>query len=485
MSTAKNVSYIGASQLLVLVLNFVTLTVLANLLSTEDMGIIGVALVFLSLLYNIHDFGIMPAVIQRDTRVDESISSAISLRWIVSAVLLASVVATAPMLSEYLGVSDLTTVMLVLVSNLMILNFAFAPQARMTRGLRLSQLAVASAVQSVVLTAVVIWLAVFDYSYWSFVLGSVAGTAGYVICLNLYERTSHAPGKDFGLAKELLSYGKHLLATGLMVFLIFYVDQIAIAGVLGLASLGIYFVAVRFGRTIGEQIALTLNRVLFPTMARIKEDVELIKKGFVQSMRMISIVATPACFSLSALSPLVVRVLLGPEWIPAVFPLSVICFQGFVSAMLPPANSVIMAVGKPRYLTIQSSSQAVALIVLIYPVARYWGIDGVAVLTTALSLCFLGYLLTVVRSIFQSGMMNIMKPLVPSIASGTIMFILLAGLVILLPSNVIVLIGLVLLGLLVYVVTLYATSGGRDLRDAIELAKTMFSGQSSSKSTSE
>src|SRR4030066_1647677 len=99
VSTAKNVSYIGASQLLVLVLNFVTLTVLANLLSTEDMGIIGIALVFLSLLYNIHDFGIMPAVIQRDTRVDESISSAITLRWAVTAILLISVLMTAPLVS--------------------------------------------------------------------------------------------------------------------------------------------------------------------------------------------------------------------------------------------------------------------------------------------------------------------------------------------------------------------------------------------------
>ena len=340
LSTAKNASYMGASQLIILVLNFVTLTVLANLLSTEDMGIIGIAFVFMSLLYNVHDFGIISAVVQRDARVDDSIAAAITLRWAISVVVIASTLVLAPLLSDYVGVPALGTVLPVLCFNLVALNFAFAPQAIMTRKLSLSLLAVANAAQSAFLAAVAIPLAMLGYSYWSFVFGSVAGTAGYVVCLNLFQKASHAPSRDYELAKELLTYGRHLLAAGLMVFLTVYVDQIAIAGVLGVASLGIYFIAVRFGRTIGEQIAMTINRVLFPTLARIKEDVDLVKRGFMQSARMVSIVATPAAVGMSALSPLIVSVLLGPEWAPAIFPLSVLCFQGLASALVACASNV-------------------------------------------------------------------------------------------------------------------------------------------------
>src|SRR4030042_1090263 len=144
LSTAKNASYMGASQLIILVLNFVTLTVLANLLSTEDMGIIGIALVFMSLLYNVHDFGIISAVVQRDARVDDSIAAAITLRWAISVVVIASTLVLAPLLTNYVGVPALGTVLPVLCFNLVALNFAFPPQAIMTRKLSLSLLAVAN-----------------------------------------------------------------------------------------------------------------------------------------------------------------------------------------------------------------------------------------------------------------------------------------------------------------------------------------------------
>lgn len=465
----------GASQVLIVALNFITLTVLANLLTTEDMGIISIALVFLSLLYNIHDFGIMSAVIQRDTRVEESIAAAISLRWIISAVLIVSVVVLSPILSDLMGISDLWLVMVVLCVNLIALNFAFAPQAKLSRDLSFSHLAIANTAQAALLAIVAIPLAVIDGSYWSFVLGSLAGTAGYVLTLNIFRKASSAPSKDLALGKELLAYGKHLLTSGLMMFVIVYVDQIVIAGALGVATLGIYFIAVRFGRTIGEQIALTINRVLFPTLSRVKDDLGLMKRGFVQSLRIISIVATPIAAGMSAASPLIVKVLLGPEWIPAIFPLSVLCFHGLANALSPSAANVIMAVGKPKYMAIQAGAQAASIVILIYPAAYYFGIDGVAVLSTALALCFMAYLWWVSASILKSGVREIIRPAVPSLLSGAVMFVPSAWLAHELPADLLSLIGVLAFAALLYVAVLYAMTRGRDVKDAIDLAKTMFS----------
>ena len=92
-------------------------------------------------------------------------------------------------------------------------------------------------------------------------------------------------------------------------------------------------------------------------------------------------------------------------------------------------------------------------------------------------MCFLTYLLAVVKSIFNTSAMEILRPLMPSLASGTAMFVLVVTLAMILPSNLIVLITLLLLALLVYLVILHVTSGGRDVRDALNLVKTMFSGR--------
>ena len=77
---------------------------------------------------------------------------------------------------------------------------------------------------------------------------------------------------DRELVKELIRFGKHLLLTGLMLFIRSNVNQMIVAKMLGVASKGFYVVATRSGRTMGERTATTGNRVLCPAMARLNNN---------------------------------------------------------------------------------------------------------------------------------------------------------------------------------------------------------------------
>lgn len=470
--TIRNVSYIGTSQLIALLLSLGTMIVLARILTPDDFGIVGIGMVLLNLFYNLQDFGVLPAVIQKDDRIEESISVGLTLRLIIAGIITLVIVGVSPFLSDFFGNPAVAPVLMVYTLNLFVLAVGFPSQAILTRSLRFSNLAVASVVQYIVLAIVAIVLALSGFSYWSLVFGSISASVAYVVSLKLYERAPYGPKLNRRLMGELLGFGKHLLIAGLMVFVIFNVDQIVIARVMGMATLGMYFIAVRFGRSVGEQISTVVNRVLFPTMARIKEDLERLKTGYVQSLRMISIVAVPLTMGMSAVSPVFVEVILGPEWLPAAIPLSILSFQGLLNSLICPASNVLISIGKPWYMSAQSTVQAVAMVIGIYPVATLFGVAGVCLFTTSLSIGVFIYFLLIFSWNLKTSFVEMARPIFPSVLSGVIMYAVVVSFVSVLPTNLVALSVLAAIGFAVYLAALYVFSRGRDVRDVVDLLRT-------------
>ena len=475
--TARNVSYIGFSQLASLLLSLGTIAILAKLLTPEDFGIIGVGMVFLTLFYSFQDFGVMPALIRRDDRLMEAVSVGLTLRWVMSVLIAVIVVGCSPLIAWFFGDPAISYVIIAYTANLFILNFGFTSQTYLTRSLKFSCLAFATMGQYLAVAVVSVMLALAGFSYWSLVFGSLAGSLSYVVLLRFYERTPVKARFDRKIMNELLDFGKHILVSGLMTFVVFNFDQAIVGRALGVASLGIYFLAVRFGRTIGQQIAGAVNAVMFPTMARSKEDTEFLKTGYTQSIRMIAVLAVPVTVGLSVLSPFFVNIVLGSKWLAVVIPLSILSFQGLLNALIPPAANVLMSIGKPRYMSIQSTIQAGVILVGVYPAAILYGVVGVCLLTTIASLGVLIYFLLVLSSILDTSVADIARGMAPALAAGALTFMLLLVLTTLLPETVVVLVVLSILGMALYVVALHVASRGRDIRDFLDIVRNSICGE--------
>jgi len=428
----------------------------------------------MALFGSIQDFGVTTAVIQRDTRIEDSISVGLSLRWIVAGVSFVAIIGFSPMISSFYDNPAIMPVIIVMSLNLMIQPIAFSSSVLLNRKLCFSKLAIASVVQCMATTAVSIGLAVLNFSYWSIVLGSLSGSASLVVAMRYFERTSYRPRIDKKLMKELLEFGVHLLVVALMAFVIFSVDQMVVGKVMGIVTLGVYFVAIKFGRTLGEQISATVNRVLFPTMARIKDSMEHIKVGYAQSMRMIAIIAVPLSLGISALSPLFVSVVLGERWAAASVPLAIISFQGLLHALISPGANVLTSIGKPRYNSVMTTIQAVAMVVAIYPVANLFGINGVCVLTTSLTLGVMLCYVVVLSYTFKGGFIKIMRPIAAPLLSGFVTYAVLVLSVLFVPTSAFWLVALSFSGAALYVVVLHFSSKGRDVREILGLFKRSF-----------
>jgi O-antigen/teichoic acid export membrane protein len=204
---------------------------------------------------------------------------------------------------------------------------------------------------------------------------------------------------------------------------------------------------------------------------------ELLKVGYVQSLRMIAVIAVPLSLGLSALSPLFVSVVLGQRWIAVSVPLAILSLQGLLNALIIPAANVLISIGKPKYMSIQTSIQAAAMIVAIYPVAILFGINGVCVLTTSFSLGVLVYYVVVLSRIFKEKFIEIIRPMAPPLLSGLVTYAVMVLLVLLVPTSAFWLVSLSLSGAALYIVVLHFSSKGRDVRDLLGLIKRSFLGR--------
>lgn len=461
-----------------MLLSIGTVAILARILTPEDYGVVALGMILIILFANIQDFGILSAVVQRDTRIEDSISVGITLRVIIAVLVSGGVVAASPLLSDFFGNAAIPLVVTVLCVNLFLSIAGFPSQALLTRRLRFSTLAIAGMLQAITTSSVSITLAFLGFSYWSIVFGSIVGTIVLVVSYMHFQKASLRPKLDMPLTKDLLGFGSHLLVVNMMGFVIFGIDQIIVARVLGVAVLGVYFVAVRFGRTVGEQIAIAVSKVLFPTMSRLKDDLERLKVSSIQTIRMISIIAVPMSLGVSALSSLFVPILLGDGWAEAIVPVAIISFQGLFQSLILPIAHVLFSIGKPRYISIQAVIQGVLIATLTYPVALAFGIDGVCLLTTLLSLAALVYSIIIMAVVLRTSLMEIARPLMPSYVSGIAMFVILAVLCAALPGGIGTLALLAALGSALYLIMLHMLSKGQDIRDFLAVLRGVFPGLS-------
>ena len=111
------------------------------------------------------------------------------------------------------------------------------------------------------------------------------------------------------------------------------------------------------------------------------------------------------------------------------------------------------------------------MVVGAYPIALSHGLNGVCLFTTILALVVLIYFTLVLRSVFKSRVAEMVRPLLPSLASGLVMLAVLVFLVRALPTSLVVLASLIAVGGAIYVSLLHILSRGRDVREFIGLIR--------------
>jgi O-antigen/teichoic acid export membrane protein len=383
--TTRNISYNAVATLLVASVQFLTNVVLARVLTPADYGIVGFATIFIAFMMQFGDFGINNAVVQPRELDEVTLSTAFTLKALLSVGIFLLLLLGAPLALFFMDRPEVVTVIRLLALNFLFSVGSFLPQVLLTRQLDYRKLAFPATVAVIAGAALAIVMAYSGFGFWSMAANSIAVAVITAVGLNLLHPAPVSLRFDPAIAKRLLRFGGTVLIPGVIVYIIFNTDNFVIGTLRGAEQLGYYAVAFNWGSMVCSQMAAIFHKVLFPTFTRLQHDIPALKKAYLTSVRYIAFLTLPVnIFLLLYGREFLVHVLgRGTErWLPALPALQILCVYGIFRALLEPLGNVILGIGKPELCLKAILLVAVIELGLLYPVISTFGITGVAVAVT-------------------------------------------------------------------------------------------------------
>jgi O-antigen/teichoic acid export membrane protein len=359
----------------------VSSAVLARNLDAADYGVVGVAMIVIGLLGRFSDIGVGPAIIQREELDAGILRTAQTLNLALAAILFTCALVAAPFTPLIFKSGAVPAVVCVLACSFLFDAIGFLPSSMLTRELRFGTLRFPAVAGALVKGIVAVICAIKGLRYWSLVIGTIAGTVTTAALLRSARPISVGFGLDRSRVKELLNFGIPLTITGLLIFVVFNVDNFVIGSLLGTAALGLYTVAFTWSTLVCTTLSDTLHSVLFPKFSQMRHERSEIALMYYRSLRAVMFGSFLGNAALFVVGEGFLVTILGkgnPRWLPALGTLQILCVYGTMRASMEPVANVIMALGRTK-LVLRAVAVAAAVEVGLLPItARAFGLPGVA-----------------------------------------------------------------------------------------------------------
>ena len=376
MSAVSNARWIAAAQAAKVTLQFVSVAVLARLLTPHDYGLIAMVFVVGNLVALLRDMGTAAAIVQ-DPQLTEDTKNAVF--WInvgLGTVLCIALVATSGLIATAFRNDDVMPLLWALAPSFPITSIGAVPRALLERRSAFSIIArieTANAVLGLVVTVVAAWLGA---GAMSFIYGSLAMAVFSTVAF--FQSSQWRPGK-FTRSEHLgrlLSFSGNLSAFNFINYFARNADSFVIGRYLGAAALGIYSNAYKVMLFPLQNMTYVANRALYPVMCRQESNAER-RELYLKSVSVIALLTAPLMTGIFVLREPFIDTFLGPKWHEAASVLMWLAPVGFLQSIVSTTGTVSMVRGRTDVLLRVGMFSALLQVAAFFIGVR-WGILGVA-----------------------------------------------------------------------------------------------------------
>lgn len=360
--------------------------VLVRMLLPAQFGLVAMAGLAIDLLQMFREMGFSSALIYRKGDVHKAADTMFTTVMVIAVLLFVLAFLCAPLVAAFFRAPELTAVLRVLALNILISAFGEVQFSLLAKNLAFRERLLPDLVPTVVYGVVAIGLALMNMGVWSLVIAKVVDSfltslLAWVVVPWWRPRLRF----DRQEARELLGYGKHIVGSSVLVFLITNLDNTFVGRVLGQEQLGYYGTAYTQANLPAKQISSVIGQVLFPTYSQIQDDRAFMHRAFFRTLHYVALLVTPLTVAMIAFASPFINMVYGVTWAPTILPLQILAVYGLLRALAVNMGSVFRAAGKPHWLTYIAVWRLAVMGIFLYPATRYYGIVGVSVLSSAVS----------------------------------------------------------------------------------------------------
>lgn len=420
----SGVKWSGISMGAVTGFQFITLAVLARLLSPSDFGLMGMIMVVVGFAQAFADMGISNAIIHRQDATKNQLSSLYWLNIIAGIIVFFVVCASAPIVVGFYHEPRLYNLLYLTAVIFLITPFGQQFQILMQKELRFNELAKIEIATSIVNSAVAIVLAFSGLGVYSLIWGQLAGTSTKVLMLFSMGWQHWGPGFYFSKydLKGYLSFGLYQMGERSINYLNSNLDYLLIGSMLGAKSLGYYTLAYNLIIRPSLLINPVITKVAFPVFSRMQSETDRLKRGYLKVLQLLSTVNFPMMAGLAVVAPMAVPVIFGEQWLPSIILIQILTLVGLLRSTGSPVGSLLLAKGRADLGFKWNIALMITQIPGLYLGAKLGGMVGVAIAFAILmAIYFIFNYLILIRTLLGPCLREYIQSMWPSLWTSGIM----------------------------------------------------------------
>jgi len=328
-------------------LSLVSTVILARLLVPADFGLIAMAMSVIAILELLGAFGLDTALIQRSDVGREHYDTLWTFNALFGLGTALLLVCLASPTAWLYHDPRLVPVMLVLALARAIQGFENPGVVSFRKDMLFDQEFKYLLAKRVATTALVtIPLAFVLQSYWALLVGTLAGTC-IAVALS-YALHPYRPRPSLKVLGQLMAFSKWLFLTSFLEFLYGRMADLIVGRWAGADALGSLTMAREVARVPTRELAMSVNRAVFPGYVKLAADRALLRRGYLRVTSVLLLVVVPAGIGLSLIAEPLVLILLGEKWMQVAPLIKILSLNGVLAVLLSTAHHVNLAVGMSR-----------------------------------------------------------------------------------------------------------------------------------------
>jgi lipopolysaccharide exporter len=407
-------------------IQFITLAVLARLLSPSDFGLMGMIMVVIGFGQAFADMGISNAIIHRQDATKEQLSSLYWLNLLAGFIVFCVVCASTRLIVGFYREPRLNNLLYLVALTFLITPFGQQFQVLFQRELQFNRLAKIEIATSVIYPAVAIILALSGFGVFSLIWGVLASTTAKVLLLcgagwHDWRPRFHFARRDL---KGYMRFGLYQMGERAINYLNSNLDYLIIGSMLGANSLGYYTLAYNLIIKPSTTMNPVITKVAFPVFSKVQNETERLKKGYLKVLQLLATVNFPMMFGLAAVAPVAIPLTFGEQWLPSIILIQILTIVGLLRSTGNPVGSLLLAKGRVDLGLKWNLGLTITQLPGLYLGAKIGGAIGVAVafsilqalysifnytvlIRTLIGPCLRDYIQSMWPSVWMSGVMAV------------------------------------------------------------------------------
>ena len=433
-------------------------------LEPSEFGVFWIVSAVVNFLAYFSDIGLAGALIQKkEAPSREDLKTTFSVQQLLVIALLVLVVIASPILSRVYSLSpDGRILLYVLAFSLLLSSLKTIPSVLLERSLRFERLVIPQVLENLVYNLVAVVLAWKGFGIASFTYAVLA--RGIVGLVAIYVLSPWIPGFAFSKVslKGLLRFGIPYQGNNFLAMIKDDGMTAFLGGILGPAGVGLLGWAQKWAYT---PLRLFLDHVLkvtFPAFSRMQGEKEELKRVVTRSIFFVCFLVFPTTVGILVLAPEAVSIIPRySKWAPALLPMALISVNTIFAGASSQLTNLLNAIGKINVTFKLMLMWTVLTWVFVPFLAIKYSVVGAALGYACVGLSSVVAIYIARKYVAFSLKDSVLRPAIATIVMAVALFIGRS----LLPTNLLSIGALFLLGVVSYFVTSYLIIGSTLLED--------------------